>query len=61
MIRDDYEQQQVWVTMSWAELTANSAWVHAGKDPDEEEDDLKPSKPERNRRDHIPGDAQDDE
>ena len=47
--------------MSWGELTAISAWVHAGKDPDEEEDDLKPSKPERYRRDHIPGDAQDDE
>ena len=44
-------------TMSCAELTTISAWVHTGKDPDEEEDDLKPSKPDPNqpqpnRRDH---------
>ena len=52
--------------MSCAELTTISAWVHTGKDPDEEEDDLKPSKPDPNqpqpnRRDPIPGAAQDDE
>ena len=47
--------------MSWAELSTISALVQAGKDPDEEEDNPKPNKPERNRRDHIPGDAQPDE